>query len=264
MKASEILLSCENLFFIGPKGQMLLDAVSLEVKAGEKIAIVGPNGAGKSLLQRHLSGRLEGTCGSIKLLGRPIGRVSPIERAQMMAVMAQSEHIEPLLAVDEYISLGRIPYKQQLGGNKNNLEIERAIQLCGLDKLKRQSIQTLSGGERQRASLARAIAQSPDLLFLDEPTNHLDLRAKVDILDLIRELPTTVLAVIHELAMVEDFADRVIVLQNGKIIADGPPAVSLSKKIVWDVFEMNRVDVSHPISGKQLKVFEASEHQINL
>ena len=200
---------------------MLLDGVSLEVKAGEKIAIVGPNGAGKSLLQRHLSGRLEGICGSIKLLGRPIGRVSPIDRAQMMAVMAQSEHIEPLLAVDEYISLGRIPYKQQLGGNKNNLEVERAIQLCGLDKLKRQSIQTLSGGERQRASLARAIAQSPDLLFLDEPTNHLDLRAKVDILDLIRELPTTVLEVIYELALVEDFADRVIVMQNSKITAAG-------------------------------------------
>jgi iron complex transport system ATP-binding protein len=182
----------------------------------------------------------------------------------MMAVMAQSEHIEPLLSVEEYISLGRIPHKRQLGGSENILEIERAIKLCGLDKLKRQSIQTLSGGERQRASLARAIAQSPDLLFLDEPTNHLDLRAKVDILDLIRKLPTTVLAVIHDLALVEDFADRVIVLQNGKIIADGPPAVSLSKKIVWDVFEMNRVDVSHPISGKQLKVFEASEHQINL
>ena len=264
MKPSEILLSCENLFFIGPKGQVLLDGVSLEVKAGEKIAIVGPNGAGKSLLQRHLSGRLEGTSGSVKLLGSPIGRISPIDRAQMMAVMAQSEHIEPLLAVEEYISLGRIPHKQQLGYNKNNLEVERAIQLCGLDKLKRQSIQTLSGGERQRASLARAIAQSPDLLFLDEPTNHLDLRAKVDILNLIRGLPTTVLAVIHDLALVEDFANRVIVLQNGKIIADGPPAVSLSKKIVWDVFEMNRVDVSHPISGKQLKVFEASERQINL
>ena len=99
MKASEILLSCENLFFIGPKGQMLLDGVSLEVKAGEKIAIVGPNGAGKSLLQRHLSGRVEGTCGSVKLLGRPIGRVSPIDRAQMMAVMAQSEHIELLLSL---------------------------------------------------------------------------------------------------------------------------------------------------------------------
>ena len=94
---------------MGPKGQWLLDNVSLKVKAGEKIAVVGPNGAGKTILQRHLSGRLKATCGSVNLLGRPIEEVSPANRAQTMAVMSQSEHIEPLLSVEEYISLGRIP-----------------------------------------------------------------------------------------------------------------------------------------------------------
>ena len=264
MKPPEILLDCKNLFFMGPKGQWLLDNVSLKVKAGEKIAVVGPNGAGKTILQRHLSGRLKATYGSVNLLGRPIEEVSPVNRAQTMAVMSQSEQIEPLLSVEEYISLGRIPYKQQLAATENLSEIEHAISVCGLNNFKYQTIQTLSGGERQRASLARAIAQSPNLLFLDEPTNHLDLRAKIDILKLIRELPITAVAVIHELALLADFADRVIVLQNGKIVADGPPRQSLSKKIVWDVFGVNLVDISHPTSGKQFQVFEVLEQNITL
>ena len=92
---------------------------------------------------------------------------------------------------------------------------------------------------------------------MDEPTNHLDLRAKVDILRCIRKLPVTSLAVIHELALVEDFADRVIVLQNGKIVADGSPTESLSNETVQNVFKVNRVDLVHPISGKEIKVFEA-------
>ena len=90
------------------------------------------------------------------------------------------------------------------------------------------------------------------------------LRAKIDILKLIRELPITAVAVIHELALLADFADRVIVLQNGKIVADGPPRQSLSKKIVWDVFGVNLVDVSHPTSGKQFQVFDVLEQNINL
>ena len=134
---------------MGPKGRWLLDNVSLKVKAGEKIAVVGPNGAGKTILQRHLSGRLKATRGSVNLLGRPIEEVSPANRAQTMAVMSQSEHIEPLLSVEEYISLGRIPYKQQLAATENLSEIERAISVCGLNNFKYQTIQTLSGGERQ-------------------------------------------------------------------------------------------------------------------
>ena len=151
-----------------------------------------------------------------------------------------------------------------MAATENLSEIERAISVCGLNNFKYRTIQTLSGGERQRASLARAIAQSPNLLFLDEPTNHLDLRAKIDILKLIRELPITAVAVIHELALLADFADRVIVLQNGKIVADGPPRQSLSKKIVWDVFGVNLVDISHPTSGKQFQVFDVLEQNINL
>lgn len=159
--------------------------------------------------------------------------------------------------MEEYVSLGRIPYEKQMNAIENKAEIENAIQFCSLSKFRQQSIKTLSGGERQRASLARTIAQTPSLLFLDEPTNHLDLRAKVEILRYIRKLPVTSLAVIHELTLVEDFADRVIVLQNGKIVADGSPMESLSNETVQNVFKVNRVDLVHPTSGKEIRVFEA-------
>ena len=253
------LLVCKNLSFKGSKGQPLLDNVSFELKVDQKVAVVGPNGAGKSILLGLLSGRLKPASGQINLFGRAIEKISPMSRAQKIAVMLQSEYIEPLLSVEEYVSLGRIPYDKQMNAIENKAEIENAIQFCNLSKYRQQSIKTLSGGERQRASLARTIAQTPNLLFLDEPTNHLDLRAKVDILKCIRKLPVTSLAVIHELTLVEDFADRVIVLQNGKIVADGPPMESLSNETVQKVFKINRVDVVHPTSGKEIKVFEAFE-----
>ena len=250
-------LTCNNLSFKGPKGQPLLDNISFELKVDQKVAVVGPNGAGKSILLGLLSGRLKPASGQINLLGKAIEKISPMSRAQKIAVMLQSEYIEPLLSVEEYVSLGRIPYEKQMTVIENKAEIENAIQFCCLSKFRQQNIKTLSGGERQRASLARTIAQTPSLLFLDEPTNHLDIRAKVDILRCIRKLPVTSLAVIHELALVEDFADRVIVLQNGKIVADGSPTESLSNETVQNVFKVNRVDFVHPMSGKEIKVFEA-------
>ncbi|MTI11371.1 ABC transporter ATP-binding protein [Curvivirga aplysinae] len=264
MKPQMTLLSCSKLVFKDSKDQILLDHVSLEVQAGEKVAIVGPNGAGKSILQKHLSGRLNPAMGEIKLHDKSLSAIPPLKRAQLMAVMAQSEQIEPLLSVAEYVSLGRIPHQHSSKAKEDNKQIDRAIKICGLEKFKDQTIQTLSGGERQRTSLARAIAQSPELLLLDEPTNHLDLRARADILKLVKGLPSTVIAVLHDLSLVHDFADRVIVVRQGKIISDGPPSESLSPAIVRDVFGMETLDVLHPVTGKPLRVYEAPHLETNI
>ena len=148
------LLVCKNLSFKYSKGQPLLDNVSFELKVDQKVAVVGPNGAGKSILLGLLSGRLKPASGQINLLGRAIEKISPMSRAQKIAVMLQAEYIEPLLSVEEYVSLGRITYEKQMNAIENKAEIENAIQFCNLSKYRQQSIKTLSGGERQRASLA--------------------------------------------------------------------------------------------------------------
>ena len=183
-------------------------------------------------MQRHLSGRLKATSGSVNLLGRPIEEVSPANRAQTMAVMSQSEHIEPLLSVEEYISLGRIPYKQQLAVSENLSEIERAISVCGLNNFKYQTIQTLSGGERQRASLARAIAQSPNLLFLDEPTAGVDVELRHDLWLYLQELHKdgkTILLTTHYIDEAELLCERVGIIDKGKLIVEDLSLIHISE-----------------------------------
>ena len=254
------ILTCEKLCCKDSSGRFLLKNVSLEVKTGEKVAIIGPNGAGKSMLQKHLSGRLSPHSGWVKLYGKRLEEYSPRKRAQMMAVMTQSEYIEPLMSVREYVSLGRVPHQQKYDRETNSAEIERAINICKLGPFARQTIQTLSGGERQRASLARAIAQSSGLLLLDEPTNHLDPSARAEILDLVFNMSGTVLAIIHELSLVENFADRVIVLNHGEVVANGTPASCLTANIVRSVFGLDVINVVHPLSCQTVKIFETPKH----
>ena len=172
-------------------------------------------------------------------------------------MLAQSEPAGLALCVREYVALGRIPWRQQSAAAVHGGAVRHALSLCALEHAANRALDTLSGGERQRAGLARALAQEPSVLLLDEPTNHLDLRGRCDLLDLVRGLGITVVAVLHELALVGRFADRVAVIDQGRLVMIGTPAVALSAKLVREVFHVDTFTAPHPRDGRSVLMFDS-------
>ena len=250
-------LRARALGYATASGATLLHALSFDAAGGECLAIVGPNGAGKSTLLRLLAGRLPATQGTVSVDGRDVAALAPQDRARRIAVLAQSEPAGLALRVREYVALGRIPWRLRSTPAVHQGAVRHALALCGLESAADRALDTLSGGERQRAGLARALAQEPSVLLLDEPTNHLDLRGRCDLLDLVRGLGITVVAVLHELALVGRFADRVAVLERGRLVALGAPAAALSPSLVRDVFRVDTFSAPHPRDGRPVLMFDS-------
>ena len=250
-------LTARSVGYTTAAGATLLHPLSFDAVGGECLAIVGPNGAGKSTLLRLLAGRLAATQGNVTVDGRDIAALTPQDRARRIAVLAQSEPAGLALCVREYVALGRIPWRQQSAAAVHEGAVRHALSLCALERAADRALDTLSGGERQRAGLARALAQEPSVLLLDEPTNHLDLRGRCDLLDLVRGLGITVVAVLHELALVGRFADRVAVIDRGRLAIIGTPAVALSAKLVREVFHVDTFTAPHPRDGRPVLMFDS-------
>ena len=250
-------VSAQAVTYTTVAGSALVHALSFEVAAGECLAIVGPNGAGKSTLLNLLAGRLRPAHGRVVVDGKDVATLAAHERAQRIAVLAQSEPTALPLCVHDYVALGRIPWRQQSSLAVHRSAVQRALGLCALAHAEKRPLDTLSGGERQRAALARALAQEPSILLLDEPTNHLDLRARCDLLDLVRSLGITVIAVLHELALVGRFADRVAVIDQGRLVALGPQATALASNVVRDVFHVDAFTALHPHDGHAVLMFDS-------
>lgn len=225
-------------------GVSILSDLNFEIKEKEFIGIIGPNGSGKSSLISCLYRKNKATQGLLKLNQKPIELYSRLELARQLAVM----HQDPLpelslqfeLSVSDIIGMGLIPHKSlfTFEHGKDQDKIKRAAtQVNLLDKIA-HSFHTLSGGEKQRVMIARAIVQAPQCLLLDEPTNHLDIRHQIDILQLLKSLNTTIVMSIHDLNLAASYCDRIILLNQGKIIAQGLPEKVLTKELLEEVFEV--------------------------
>ncbi|CZT36880.1 ABC transporter ATP-binding protein [Rhizobium sp. 9140] len=234
----------------------ILQGVSLALGQGDRLAIVGPNGAGKTTLLQLLSGMLQPTTGAVSLVGRPLASMTPQERARLTAVVGQSDQPDHRIRVRDYVELGRIPHTQRATRAQERQLVEDALERTGLSALAARAMGSLSGGERQRAQIARALAQAPRILFLDEPTNHLDPLARRTLLSLVAELDVTVVAVLHDLHLVPDFATHVVVLKDGRPVASGPVAAALSRSVVRDVFGIDLLRLPHPHEDRELTVFD--------
>ena len=239
-----------------PQSVCLLDGVTLAIAAGQRCAVVGPNGGGKSTLLSVISGRLAATVGAVQLGDAQDLHASHAQRALHMAMVGQTEQADLRLLVRDYVALGRVPHQGRCARHRHQEALDHALALCSLQRLAGRGLHTLSGGERQRAHLARALAQEPSVLLLDEPTNHLDLRARLELLDLVRSLGITVVAVLHELSLVPGFADEVVVLNRGQVLAQGQPQNALSADTVERVFGMSLVRARHPYEDRNLWFFE--------
>lgn len=257
MKAPESLLSVRHLthFFAGKKPQV--NAVSFDIDAGEFVSIIGPNGSGKSTLLRLIISELHAASGEIVINGKALRMMKPQERACTIALLTQHDNADLRLTVSEYVALGRIPWQAEYTNSEHDNAIAEAISDVGITHLQRVALGKLSGGERQRAGLARVLAQQPALLLLDEPTNHLDPLARHQLLSLVRRKNITTIAVLHDLELIQPFSDRVLMMNEGQLVCHGTPAQVLDSPWLAQIFGMQSLHVTHPNSGKTLRIFEA-------
>jgi iron complex transport system ATP-binding protein len=216
-------------------GAAILHGVSMSVEAGEWVTVIGPNGAGKSTLLRAIGGVIAYR-GQVRLLGRPAGELGRRERAQLVATVPQSPAVPPGMAVLDYVLLGRTPYIRPLAReSRHDLEVvDGVLDRLDLVALADRPLETLSGGERQRVFLGRALAQGATILMLDEPTSSLDIGHQQEVLDLVDELRRdhglTVVATMHDLSVAGEYAERMVLLSKGRVVAVGSPAQVLTEE----------------------------------
>jgi iron complex transport system ATP-binding protein len=245
------LLQADGLV-VEARRRRILDVPSLSIAAGARVAIVGPNGAGKSTLLRCLTGVLEPGQGEVRLDGTPILRLDRRDVARTIAVVPELTALPFEMAADELVALGRLPHDPPLTGLRaaDRAAIDAAIERVGIAELRHRDVRELSMGERQLVFIAVALAQAAPILVLDEPTAHLDIRHQVEVMRLLVDLHerdgTTVIAVLHDLALAAHFFDRVVVMAEGRVVADGPPDETLDDARIQGVFGVDPALVRMP------------------
>lgn len=243
----------------------LLDGLSLAVSPGEVVAVVGPNGAGKSTALRLLAGERPPTGGAVRLDGRPLGTHAPETLARRRAVLPQHAALAFGFTALDVVLLGRTPHRSTRRADLD--AAARAMRRAGVAALADRRYPTLSGGERQRVHLARALAQldgaaagadeGPRYLLLDEPTSALDLGHQHAVLRTARAVAAGgvgVLAVLHDLNLAAQYADRMAVLADGRLVAAGPPEAVLTPSVVRCAFGISVVVTAHPCAACPLVI----------
>ncbi|WP_457553032.1 ABC transporter ATP-binding protein [Desulfobacula sp.] len=263
------LLTIDNLSFRYQKKRILKD-ISFSAYPGEFISIIGPNGSGKTTLIKIISKINKPEKGKICIKGKDIQTTPNRLLARYIAVVMQN--VEPVaMSVEEYVLLGRLPFfkKYQFFETANDIALaHKYMELTGILKLAKASINEISGGERQLAAIARALTQEPRLLILDEPTSHLDITHQIQILELISTLKKTlflsILMVLHDLNLAAEYSDRLVLLdgKNGSIYQSGTCEQVLSEKSIKEVYNTNVLIKKNPVSKKPC-IFLVTQNALN-
>jgi iron complex transport system ATP-binding protein len=223
-------------------GRNVVDGVDLAIKPGELVVVVGPNGAGKTTLLKAVAGLLSSK-GTIAIEDTPLTRLSLAEQARRVAYLPQGHVFHWPLAVEDIVALGRLP--RGAGADLSDVDrvaVMRAMADTGVTDYAGRPVTTLSGGERARVALARVLATEARLLLADEPTASLDPRYQLIVLDILRRHADNggaVVAVLHDLGLAARHADRIVVLDQGRIVADGAPRDVLTKPLLANTFGVN-------------------------
>lgn len=213
---------------------------SFALRAGELAALVGPNGAGKTTLLRALAGLLPAD-GRIELAGRALAAHSPRDRARRIAYLPQGHVFHWPMAVADIVALGRQPHADPFTPptDVDRAAVAQALADAAVTEFAARPVTTLSGGERARVALARALATQASILLADEPTASLDPRHQLIVMELLRQTARqgrTVLAILHDLTLASRFADRVLVMHRGRLVADAAPKDALSTGRIAEIF----------------------------
>ncbi|RZL78424.1 MAG: heme ABC transporter ATP-binding protein [Rhodococcus sp. (in: high G+C Gram-positive bacteria)] len=236
-------------------GRTVLDDVSVDVRTGEVLVLVGPNGAGKSTLLAALSGDQDVQSGSVHLDDRDLGGWTALEMAQRRAVLPQQNTVGFSFTARQVITMGRSPWARTPCADDDADAIADALRICDVERFADRPFTALSGGERARVALARVLAQRTETILLDEPTAALDLGHQETVMRLARsraEQGTAVVVVLHDLALAAAYADRIVILENGRVAADGPPSDVLSEELLTRVYGHPVEVIAHPVTGATL------------
>lgn len=233
--------------------------LTLTVIAGQITALIGPNGCGKSTLLRGLSRLLKPARGVVCLDGRDIHAMGAKDLARRLGILPQGPTAPEGLTVHELVAQGRYPHQswfQQWSAHDEQIVAQALIQ-TNLSLLADRPVDTLSGGQRQRAWIAMALAQQTDVLLLDEPTTYLDLAHQIDVLDLLTELNDqgrTIIMVLHDLNQAARYADMIVALRGGQIVAQGAPQNVITCDIIRQVFGLDAQVIVDPVAGTPMCV----------
>lgn len=239
---------------VGYAEHAVITDLSIEIRHGSITALVGPNGSGKSTLLKTLARLIQPRGGAVLLDGAALSMLSTAAIARTLAILPQGPSAPAGLTVGELVEQGRFPHVGALRmlRRQDHAAIREALELTGLTAFADRPVDGLSGGERQRVWIALALAQATPILLLDEPTTFLDIGHQLEVLDLIqrlnRERGLTIVVVLHDLNQAARYADRMVVLQQGQIVADGAPNEVLTPRLLARVFQVRAHILTDPTS----------------
>jgi iron complex transport system ATP-binding protein len=234
--------------------------LDLELTEGSFTAIVGPNGCGKSTLLRALGRLMRPTGGQVLLDGRAIARTPTREVARVLGLLPQAPVAPEGLTVADLVARGRHPHQSWLRqwSRDDEAAVAEALAWTDLADLAERGVDELSGGQRQRAWISMALAQGTDLLLLDEPTTYLDLSHQIDVLELVGRLHAergrTVVVVLHDLNLAARYAERLVAMKDGALVASGTPGEVLTEQLLADVFDLEARILPDPVAGTPMVV----------
>ena len=232
-------------------GAAILHGVDIDVDGGAFVGGIGPNGSCKTTLLKCIYRVLKPVGGAVLLDGKPLAEYTARQSARRMAVVSQHNPVGFDFTVVEMVLMGRSPHKRAM--ERDNAEdyriVREALATVGMAGFEERGFTTLSGGERQRVILAQALAQQTPCLLLDEPTNHLDIKYQLQLMDIVRGLGVTVVAAIHDLNIAALYCDRLYVLKQGRMVAQGAPEQVLTPELIRDIYEVE-AQVIHDEAGR--------------
>ena len=234
------ILNVDKLSFCRGE-KVILKSIDISLESSQFTCLIGPNGTGKSTLLRLIAGLLRPTGGSIVFNHQNLLKMTALEVAKAITYMPQSTVLDYQFTVSQVVLMGRYPHRKkwQITQKRDKQLAEKAMKQTGILHLKDRIITSLSGGERQLVFLAKAIVQESDVILLDEPTSDLDIYHQVQIAEVIKDLVRegkTVLAAIHDINLATRYGDRLILIGNGEIIADGEPEQVITSDSLMRVF----------------------------
>lgn len=238
---------------------VIVHQLDLTIQSGTITALVGPNGCGKSTLLRGISRLLRPVNGAVHLDGRDIHAMKAKDLARQLGILPQSPVAPEGLTVHELVAQGRYPHQSwfQQWSREDERIVHEALETTNLTMFADRPVDTLSGGQRQRAWIAMALAQQTEVLLLDEPTTYLDLAYQIDVLDLLADLNErgrTIVMVLHDLNQAARYADTIVALRGGQIIAQGTPETVMTAETVREVFGLRAQIITDPVTGTPLCV----------
>ena len=236
---------------------VVVDDVTLHLPAGGITAIIGPNGSGKSTLLAMISRLLPPSAGRIRVAGLDVATTKSDVLARRLAILRQDNHMAARLTVRDLVAFGRYPHSKGRPGPADKAGIDQAIAWLGLEALEARFLDELSGGQRQRAFLAMVLCQDTDYVLLDEPLNNLDMSHAVATMRQLRraadELGKTIVLVLHDINFASCYADRILVLRDGRIACQGPPAEIMRPEVLRDIYGLEAT--IHPVGGDLIAVY---------